>query len=46
MKRFFKVLTVAQLALTAYNYYMEHRRDQRVKELKNEIERAQLAQGR
>ncbi|MGB5981263.1 MAG: hypothetical protein WBG46_03890 [Nonlabens sp.] len=40
MKRFFRILTVAQLALTAYNYYMEHKRNEEVKELNRKLERS------
>jgi hypothetical protein len=39
MKKFFKVLTVAQLALQAYNYYMEHKRNQEVKEIGKKLEK-------
>lgn len=42
MKRFFKILTVAQLALTAYNYYMEHKRNEEVKKLNRKLEKSGL----
>ncbi|WP_303688026.1 hypothetical protein [Nonlabens dokdonensis] len=39
MKKFFRVLTVAQLALQAYNYYMEHKRNKEVKEMNKKLEK-------
>ncbi|AGC77053.1 hypothetical protein LX97_01793 [Nonlabens dokdonensis] len=39
MKKFFRVLTVAQLAFQAYNYYMEHKRNQEVKEMSKKLEK-------
>ncbi|MGJ8685353.1 MAG: hypothetical protein ACSHWW_12050 [Nonlabens sp.] len=38
MKRFFKILTVAQVVFQAYNYYMEHKRNKEVKEMKAQLE--------
>jgi hypothetical protein len=41
MKRIFKVLTVAQLAFQAYNYYMECKRGKKVDQLNAKLERMQ-----
>ena len=41
-KRLFKILTVAQLAFQAYNYYMESKRNKEVKKLKKEVKKERL----
>ncbi|MEO9952891.1 MULTISPECIES: hypothetical protein [Nonlabens] len=40
MKKFFKILTVAQLAFQAYNFYMEHQRKKQLKQIDQKIDRA------
>ena len=42
MKRIFKVLTVVQLALTAYNFYMEGKRNKEVKELNRKLKKSSV----
>ena len=41
MKKFFRILTVASMAFQAYNYFMENKRDKKLREMENQIQNNQ-----